>query len=68
MNNEPKPPEGVTPNAAPVPTNRMVKSGMVKVRAVQHLHEDQHYNPGQEFETTEERARALGKLVEKAES
>lgn len=44
--------------------NRGMKKGMVVVRAKVHLHEEGARKPGDEFETTEERRKALGDHVE----
>lgn len=44
--------------------NRMVTPAMVRVRVgAQHINEDGVRAPGSEFETTDERASALGGLV-----
>lgn len=44
--------------------DRMVRPAMVKVRVnAQPICEDQHHEAGSEFETTPERASALGDLV-----
>jgi hypothetical protein len=43
--------------------NRMVQREMVRVRAVGHMHEDGHREPGSTWQTTEKRAKALGPLI-----
>ncbi len=50
---------------APKPKDRQVKSDQVKVRALHPLGEDgERYEKGSTFETTAERAKALGSIVE----
>lgn len=53
----------------PIPVNRAVRSGMVKVRAIAHLGEFidgeiQRFAPGDEFQLDAERAKSLPNLVE----
>ena len=62
----PAPPAETQPPPPPPPTpeNRVIKPGMVKVRAKGHLHEGGYRKPGEEFETTDLRAKALGNLVD----
>ena len=68
MKNKNENPPAAAPPPAPVPANRVVTSGMVKVRAVGHLGETvdgvvKHFAPGEELEITAARAAALGPLV-----
>jgi hypothetical protein len=49
--------DNITPDPAPAPKT-------VKVKALGHLHEGVHRNPGEVFEVTPERRAALGKQVE----
>jgi len=56
-----KEPQETTP---PQPSNRAVKSGMVKVRARQPLGENGYHAKGEEFEVDAKRREALGNLVE----
>lgn len=49
---------------APVPNNRMVTPNLVTVRAVGPMNEaGRHFNAGDTFETTAQRAASLGNLV-----
>ena len=59
------PPESPAPPPASVPATS-AKTSKVKVRVVgkQPLYEGQVYHPGEVFETTAQRAKALGPVVE----
>lgn len=65
-----KPEENVGPKAqeaSETPTHRMVTSPMIKVRARALIGGEPGgpYAPGAEFETTPDRVRAFGQLVER---
>jgi len=66
------PPEPDPTPPTPIPLNRIVKSGMVKVRALSPIGEPdargnmQRYAKGDEFEVTESRANALAGLTTRA--
>lgn len=49
--------------AAPVPTNRMIPTGTVRVRANIHIHENGYHPPGDTFEIPATRLPALGNQV-----